>query len=162
MIVWDPEKPLGGNSEKSIIKAKVILWKGYCLVHTRFTENEIKDMRRKYPEAKIVVHPECTQEVVALSDAVGSTSFIVSYVKKAKPGATIIIGTEINLIERLNDEYQDKTIIPLKNSLCPNMFKINLENLLYTLENIGKVNIIDVEDRIKKDAKLALDRMLTL
>ncbi len=161
-IVWDPEKPLGGNSEKNIIEAKVILWKGYCLVHTRFTADEIKDMRGKYPEAKIVVHPECTQEVVALSDAVGSTSFIVNYVKNAEPGSIIIIGTEINLVERLGLEHEDKTIIPLKKSLCPNMFKINLENLLHTLENIGKVNIVNVENRIKKDAGLALGRMLTL
>jgi quinolinate synthase len=162
MIIWDPEKPLGGNSEAGILKAKVILWKGYCLVHTRFMTDEIIGMRDKYPEAKIVVHPECTEEVVALSDAVGSTSFIVNYVENAEPGATIIIGTEINLVERLSDEYQDKTIIPLKKSLCPNMFKINLENLLYTIENIGEVNIINVESKIKKDAKLALDRMLTL
>jgi quinolinate synthase len=162
MIVWDPSKPFGGNSKENIKKAKVILWKGYCLVHTRFTPDQIKNMRKKHPDAKIVVHPECTQEVVALSDAVGSTSFIVNYVEKAKKRSTIIIGTEINLVERLGIEHDDKTIIPLKKSLCPNMFKINLENLLYTLENIGKVNIIDVETRIKKDAKLALDRMLTL
>jgi len=162
IIVWDPEKPYGGNTKESIINAKVILWKGYCLVHTRFTLDEIIDMKKKHPEAKIVVHPECTQEVVALSDAVGSTSFIVNYVKEAKPDTTIIIGTEINLVERLANEYGNKTIIPLKKSLCPNMFKITLENLLFTLENIGKVNIIDVENRIKKDAKLALDRMLKL
>ncbi|MCK5098859.1 MAG: quinolinate synthase NadA, partial [Desulfobacteraceae bacterium] len=162
MIVWDPEKPFGGNTEESIKKAKVILWKGYCLVHTRFKVHDMKEMRSKYPEAKIVVHPECTEDVVALSDAVGSTSFIVNYVENAEPGATIIIGTEINLIERLDGEYDDKTIIPLKKSLCPNMFKINLENLLHTLDNIGKINIISVENTIKKDAKIALDRMLTL
>ncbi|MCP3901110.1 MAG: quinolinate synthase NadA, partial [Desulfobacteraceae bacterium] len=101
-------------------------------------------------------------EVVALSDAVGSTSFIVDYVEKAEKGSTIIIGTEINLVERLGIEHSDKTILPLKKSLCPNMFKINLENLLYTLENIGEVSIIDVEASVKEDAKLALDRMLTL
>ena len=162
MIVWDPEKPLGGNSKESIKKARVILWKGYCLVHTRFTKEQIKQMRKSHPDAKVVVHPECTEDVVALSDAVGSTSFIVNYVENAEPGATIIIGTEINLVKRLGIEHADKTIIPLKKSLCPNMFKIDLENLLYTLKNIGKVNIIDVESRIKKDAKLALDRMLTL
>ena len=162
MIVWDPAKPFGGNSKKSIEKAKVILWKGYCLVHTRFTTGQIKDMRKNHPEAKVVVHPECTQEVVSLSDAVGSTSFIVNYVENAEKGSTIIIGTEINLVERLGLEHTDKTIIPLKRSLCPNMFKISLENLLYTLENIGQVNIVDVEASIKKDAKLALDRMLTL
>ncbi|MDX2441051.1 MAG: quinolinate synthase NadA [Desulfobacterales bacterium] len=146
----------------AVITQPCNLWKGYCLVHTRFTPDEIIDMKRKHPKAKVVVHPECTQEVVALSDAVGSTSFIVNYVKKAKPDTTIIIGTEINLVERLANEYGNKTIIPLKKSLCPNMFRINLENLLFTLKNIGKVNIVDVENRIKKDAKLALDRMLKL
>ena len=162
MIIWDPAKPFGGNSKKNIIKAKVVLWKGYCLVHTRFTTDQILEMKKKYPETKIVVHPECTEKVVALSDAVGSTSFIVDYVKTAPSGSTIIIGTEINLVERLGLEYKDKTIIPLKKSLCPNMFKINLENLLYTLENIGKANVIEIEYNIKDDAKLALDRMLTL
>ena len=162
MIVWDHAKPLGGNSQESIKKAKVILWKGYCLVHTRFTTEQIMQMKEKYPDAKIVVHPECTEDVVAMSDAVGSTSFIVNYVENAKKGSAIIIGTEINLVEKLGLEHKDKTIIPLKNSLCPNMFKINLENLLYTLINIGIVNIVDIENSIKKDAKLALDRMLTL
>ena len=162
MIVWDPDKPFGGNTEERIKDARVILWKGYCLVHSRFTTEDIKAMRKKYPTAKIVVHPECTEDVVALSDAVGSTGFIVNYVKNAKKGSIIIIGTEINLVERLDFEYQDKTIIPPKRSLCPNMYKINIENLLYTLENIGKVNVVEVEPRIKRDAQLALDRMLTL
>lgn len=162
MIVWDPDKPLGGNLVEDIKNAQLILWKGYCLVHTRFKAFEVENMRKKYPDAQIVVHPECTEDVVALSDAVGSTSFIVNYVKKALKGSTIIIGTEINLVERLKDEHIDKTIIPLKRSLCPNMFKISPENLLYTLENIGKTNVIEVEDNIKKNAKLALDRMLTL
>ena len=162
MIVWDPDKPLGGNTKESIIKAKVILWKGYCLVHTRFTTSQMKQMKKSYPDAKIVVHPECTQDVVAMSDAVGSTSFIVDYVKNAPPGSVIIIGTEINLVERLGLEHKDKTIIPLKNSLCPNMFKINLENLLHTLENTGTVNVINIANSIKNDAKLALDRMLAL
>ncbi len=162
MIVWDPEKPLGGNSEKDIKNAKVFLWKGYCLVHTRFTTDEMDKMRKKYPDAKIVVHPECTQEVVNASDAVGSTSFIVKYVADAKKGSTIIIGTEINLIKRLVLEYPDKNILPLKESLCPNMYKINLENLLDCLENIGKTNIITVDDTIKKDAFIALENMLSL
>lgn len=162
MIVWDPEKPLGGNSEQSIKKARLVLWKGHCLVHTRFTTDHVQKMRSKFPWAKIVVHPECTEDVVASSDAVGSTSFIVDYVKNAAPGTTIIIGTEINLVERLGHEYDDKTIIPLKQSLCPNMFKISPENLLDTLENIGQKNIVEVETSIKNDAKLALDRMLTL
>ncbi len=162
MIVWDPEKPLGGNTEQEIKKAKVILWKGYCLVHTRFTTDDIKAMRKNFPNAKIVVHPECTQEVVKESDAVGSTSFIVKYVADSPTGTTIIIGTEINLIKRLVLEYPDKKIIPLKNSLCPNMYKINLKNLLTCLENIGKTNIVEVDEAIKKDAFIALENMLNL
>ncbi|MBU8848475.1 MAG: quinolinate synthase NadA, partial [Desulfobacterales bacterium] len=142
MIVWDPEKPLGGNSEQDIKKAKVFLWKGYCLVHTRFTTDDMEAIRKSFPAAKIVVHPECTQEVVKASDAVGSTSFIVTYVADAPTGSTIIIGTEINLIKRLAMEYPDKKILPLKDSLCPNMYKINLKNLLSCLENIGKTNIV--------------------
>jgi len=162
MIVWDPEKPLGGNSEQEIKKAKVFLWKGYCLVHTRFTTDDMESMRKKFSNAKIVVHPECTQEVVKASDAVGSTSFIVNYVAQAQPGSTIIIGTEINLIKRLAMEYPDKNIVPLKDSLCPNMYKINLKNLLNCLENIGKTNIVTVDETIKKDAFIALENMLNL
>ena len=108
MIVWDPKQPLGGNAPEDIQRARLILWDGYCLVHTRFTVDHIRAMREKYPEARIVVHPECTQEVVALADACGSTGFIVKYVKEAPSGTMIIIGTEINLIHRLALEYPDK------------------------------------------------------
>ena len=162
MIVWDPEKPLGGNTEQDIKKAKVFLWKGYCLVHTRFTIDDMETIRKNFPDAKIVVHPECTQEVVKASDAVGSTSFIVTYVADAPAGSTIIIGTEINLIKRLAMEYPDKQILPLKESLCPNMYKINLKNLLACLENIGKTNIVTIDEPIKKDAVIALENMLNL
>jgi len=162
MIVWDPEKPLGGNTEEDIKNATVLLWKGYCLVHTRFTTDDMKAMRNKFSEARIVVHPECTQEVVKASDAVGSTSFIVNYVAAAPTGSTIIIGTEINLIKRLAMETPDKKIFPLKDSLCPNMYKINLNNLLNCLENLGKTNIVTVDKIIKKDALIALENMLKL
>ncbi len=162
MIVWDPDKPLGGNTKEQIKHAKVYLWKGYCLVHTRFTVKEIEDTRKTHPDVKIVVHPECTQEVVNIADAVGSTAFIVKYVKEAPKGTTIAIGTEINLIKRLAIEYPDKSIFPIKDSFCPNMFKINLENLLDTLENIGKINIVTVDEEVKKDAEIALENMLAL
>ena len=162
MLVWDPEKPLGGNSEADIKRAKVLLWKGYCLVHTRFTVPEIQEARKIHVNAHIVVHPECTQEVVNAADAVGSTSFIVNYVKNAPISSTIVLGTEINLIKRLAIEYPDKKVIPLKDSFCPNMFKINLDNLLDILENIGKTNIVTVDEDIKKDAVIALENMLAL
>jgi quinolinate synthase len=120
------------------------------------------NMRERFPDAKIVVHPECTQEVVDLADAVGSTSFIVKYVENAPPGTTIIVGTEVNLINRLALENENKTVLDLHYSLCPNMFKINLQNLLWTLENAGKVNVITVPETIKAEARMALDRMLAL
>ena len=127
-----------------------------------FTVEQIRQIRQKYPKAEIVVHPECTQEVVALADAAGSTSYIVRYVENARTGAIIIIGTEINLVDRLAEEFPDKTVLPLHRSLCPNMFRINPENLLFTLENIGKHNVVIVPDDQKARAKLALERMLAL
>ncbi|MFA5905041.1 MAG: quinolinate synthase NadA [Desulfobacula sp.] len=162
MLVYDPEKPLGGHSEEVIRNARVFLFKGYCLVHTRFTVDDIIAMRKNHPGANIVVHPECTAEVVKASDAVGSTSFIVKYAADAPKGSTVIIGTEINLIKRLALEYSDKKILALKDSFCPNMFKINLKNLLSCLENIGKTNIVEVDETIKKEALIALENMLSL
>lgn len=162
MIIWDPEKPLGGNTPRSIKNARLILWDGYCLVHTRFKVEHVLNMKKKFPDASIVVHPECTQEVVAKADTVGSTSYIVKYVKNAPPNSTIIVGTEINLVNRLALEYPDKNVLELSYSLCPNMFKINLPNLLRTLENIGQINVVSVPEAIKADARIALDRMLAL
>jgi len=162
MIVWDPQKPFGGNSSEEIKRARIILWDGYCLVHTHFTTKHVREMRKQFPEAKIVVHPECHEEVVALSDAVGSTGYIVKYVQEAAPGSTIIVGTEINLVKRLARENPDKKVIELHDSLCTNMFKIDLKKLLWTLENIGTVNVVTVSDTIKEDGRKALKRMLDL
>lgn len=161
-IVWDPHKPLGGNTAESIRKAKIILWDGYCLVHTRFQIDHIRQMRNRFPEAAIIVHPECTQEVVAEADRVGSTGFIVKYVNQAPAGSTTIIGTETHLIQRLALEHPDKKVLELHRSLCPNMFKINLTNLRHTLENLGEVNRVTVPESVKADARKALDRMLAL
>ena len=162
VIVWNPEKPLGGNTPEEIKQASVILWIGYCLVHTRFKVDHIHEKRKEFPDARIVVHPECTREVVDLADAVGSTSFIVKYTESAPSGSTIIVGTEINLINRLAQENPDKTILELHYSLCPNMFKIDLGKLLRTLENLGQYNTVTVPETIKAEARLALDRMLAL
>jgi quinolinate synthase len=162
MIVWAPGKPLGGNDPEALGRARMILWDGYCLVHTRFTVEQIGKMRSEFPEAKIVVHPECRREVVALSDACGSTSYIVKYVKEAPAGSTIVIGTEINLIHRLAEQYPDKKVLDLHSSLCPNMFKINLRNLLAVIENLGEMNVVRVPEEVRAGARLALDRMLGL
>jgi len=162
MILWSPDEPLGGNTPEQIERARVILWDGYCLVHTRFQVQHIREMRERFPDAQIVVHPECTEEVVNISDATGSTSFIVKYVQEATKGATVIIGTEINLIQRLALEHPDKRILDLHNSLCPNMYKINPENLLWTLENLGEANVVTVPEEIRANSRIALDRMLSL
>ena len=161
VIIWDPEKPLGGNSPQAVKRAGVILWKGYCLVHTRFTVAQMESMREKNPGSKIVVHPECTQAVVNIADAVGSTSYIVNFVEKAAPGSRIIIGTEINLVKRLATEHTDKTVLPLYDSLCPNMYKISPEKLLETLEKPEK-NLVSVPGDVQARAVLALERMLSL
>lgn len=162
MVVWNPDLPLGGHSPESLRRARLILWDGYCHVHTRFQVEQVLKMKESFPAAKVVVHPECTAEVVALADACGSTGFIVDYVKKAPPRATIIVGTEINLVHRLALENPDKEVLDLHYSLCPNMFKINLNNLLWTLENLGQVNVVTVPESVKAEARLALDRMLAL
>ncbi len=161
VVIWDPALPLGGNSPQAIERASVILWKGYCLVHTRFTIPQMESMRKKNPGAQIVVHPECTQEVVNLADAVGSTSFIVKFVEDAAPDSRIIIGTEINLVKRLADEHPDKTILPLHESFCPNMFKISPEKLLATIAQPGR-NLVTVPADVRNGAVLALERMLAL
>jgi quinolinate synthase len=162
VIVWNLEEEMGGNTSKQIKEADVILWKGYCHVHTFFKPEHVLAIREKYPEAVIIVHPECVEEVVDMADADGSTGFIVKFVQEAKPGSTIVIGTEINLVSRLAMENPDKKIFELARSLCPNMYKINLRNLLWTLDNIGKINIVTVPEQIKTEAKVALERMLEI
>jgi quinolinate synthase len=162
VIVWEREKPFGGNTPDKIKKARLILWNGFCSIHTHFTTEHIEKKRKSFPDAKIIVHPECPQEVVNSADGTGSTTFIVNYVKDAPKNSTIIIGTEINLITRLADEYPDKKIMTLDDSLCTEMYKITPEKLLSTLENIGTQNVVTVEESIKKGAKLALNRMLKL
>jgi len=162
MIVWNPDESLGGNRPEDIRRARLILWDGYCHVHTRFQPKHVLKMQEAFPDAKVVVHPECTQEVVALADACGSTGFIANYVSQSPPGSTIIVGTEINLVSRLAMEFPDREVLDLHYSLCPNMFKIDLAKLLWTLENLGSVNVVTIPEDIKTEARLALDRMLSL
>ncbi|MBL7205784.1 MAG: quinolinate synthase NadA [Desulfobacteraceae bacterium] len=135
-------------------------WRGFG--HARFEVDHVLEMKKRIPEAKIVVHPECTQEVITLADAVGSTSYIVKYVENAPSNTTVLVGTEVNLVNRLALENPDKKVLDLHYSLCPNMFKINPKNLLQTLEKIGQVNVVKVPETTKIDARTALNRMLDL
>ncbi len=162
IIVWNPRMELGGNTPEAIKKAEVILWKGFCHVHTRFKAKDVIEARKRYPDARIVVHPECTEDVVALADANGSTEFIVNYTKEQPPNSKVLIGTEVNLVSRLAKENQDKTVLELKRSLCPNMFRISLNHVLWTLDNLGAVNVIAVPEEIKEDARIALEQMLKI
>jgi len=163
MVIWDFSREEGGLTEEQIAKARVILWKGHCHVHTNFKAEHITQVREKYPDVKIVAHPECPHEVVKDADAVGSTSFIVKFVDSQPPGSNIAVGTEINLINRLAHDYPDKNIFELSGQTCPvcaNMYRTTVNDLAYCLENFEDIKPIRVRDNIKADARLALQRML--
>ena len=167
MIVWDPHKPMGGNSEADIRRAKFILWKGHCSVHQRFTVEQVDKARSEHPGVKILVHPECPIEVVEKSDLNGSTEFIINTVRNAEPGSKWAIGTEINLVNRLAKENPDKLVFCLDSVICPcaTMYRVHPSFLLFALDKIVEgdpINIIQVPQKTKDFAKIALDRMLTL
>jgi quinolinate synthase len=160
IVVWQPHLPLGGLEAAQIQKARVILWNGHCHVHTRFTVDAVRRARETYSAARIVVHPECSQEVVAVSDEATSTSGIIRVVEQAGAGATIVVGTEINLVQRLARQFPDRTVVPLESSLCPNMYKVGLADLLYVLDHPGEAHVVSVAPEIAGPARLALERML--
>ncbi|MBR56464.1 MAG: quinolinate synthase [Myxococcales bacterium] len=162
MLLYDPNQVNGGHSPEALRKAKVYLWKGYCHVHTWYTPEHIEQARQTYPGCRVVVHPECCSNVVEAADAVGSTAFIVKYVESSSPGDTIVIGTEVNLTNRLAYEYPDRTVVPLSRSLCPNMFRISIEKLRDTLRAMPTMNEIIVPDETIHGARLAMERMLAL
>jgi len=163
MVVWDFSLDNGGLTNAQLDMAKIILWKGHCHVHTNFTAKHIEETRQQFPDVKIVVHPECSHEVVKGADASGSTSFIVSFVDKQPSGSTIAIGTEINLINRLGKIYPDKNIFELSGATCPvcaNMYRTTINDLAYCLENFRDIKPIQVPEKIKVNARIALERML--
>lgn len=167
VLVWDPAKPYGGNDKAAIEKGRVFLWKGYCNVHQKFTVDDIEKRRTESPNAFIIVHPECREEVVDIADASGSTVAIVKAVENASKGDKIFIGTELSLVNRLAMEYPDVHIEQLSTKeqpVCVNMFRTSINDLAYVLAMLGKeeVNRIRVEEPVKSNAKLALERMLEI
>lgn len=158
-ILWDAHHPEKSN-EMALSKATLILWNGFCHVHTFFIPEHIKNIRKRFPGAVIIAHPECREEVMELVDFSGSTAFIENYVRKAPSGAVIAIATEINMVDRLAREFPDKTIVEVARSLCPNMFKNNLFNLKQTLDNLGQKNVVTVPAEIKEYASRALRTMI--
>ena len=167
MIVWDPYEELGGNSTEAIAKARVILWKGYCSVHQRFTAEQVARVRRQHPGIRVIVHPECRFEVAQAADEIGSTEGIIRAIKAAKPGTKWAVGTEIHMVNRLSKELTDRQVMSLDSSVCvcTTMFRITPVHLLWALENLGAgkiVNQISVDERTRHFARAALDRMLSL
>ncbi|RMH37392.1 MAG: quinolinate synthase NadA [Nitrospirae bacterium] len=167
MIVWDPFLPNGGNSEKAIRRARLILWKGHCSVHQMFQPEHVAYFRKRYPEIQIIVHPECHEDVVKLADLVGSTEFIIRTVSQAPPGTIWGVGTELNLVNRLKREQHDKQVFFLSPMVCrcATMYRIDAAHLCWTMENLVHghiVNQIRVPDDEKTMAKLALERMMAL
>jgi quinolinate synthase len=166
-VVYDPHKPGGGLTHDQLLAAKVLLWKGHCSVHGRFTEESVREVRERVPGVNVLVHPECRHEVVTSADLVGSTEFILATLAAAPSGSAWAIGTELNLVSRLAKIHPDKTVVFLDRTVCfcSTMNRIDLPHLVRTLENLVEgrvVNRIEVDDAVARDARLALDRMLAL
>ena len=166
MPVWNPYKPAGGAEDPSVYAdAKMILWKGFCSGHQRFTVDQIERARKAYPGVKVIVHPECSMDVVNAADGTGSTAYIVKEIANAPAGSAVAVGTEINLVNRLAAQYPDKTVFCLDPVVCPcsTMYRIHPAYLAWALENIEQGNIVNritVDEDTARDAKIALQRML--
>ena len=166
-VLWNPWKPNGGLTDDQIKKAKVILWRGHCSVHGRFSVENINQVRAKIAGVKVLVHPECQHDVVSNADVVGSTEMIIKTVKESAAGSKWAVGTELNLVQRLAHENPDKQVVFLDKTVCycSTMNRIDLPHLVWVMESLvnGRLeNQIVVEEKIAKWAKVALERMLAL
>ena len=167
MRVWDPRRELGGLTDTDCKDATFLLWKGHCSVHQRFRPEHVHDFRAANPDGIVIVHPECAHEVCELADQVGSTDFIIRAVEAAPSGSVIGVGTEIHLVNRLDHETPDKTVVSLDPIVCPcsTMSRIDPVHLAWVLDGLveGKVrNRITVDDQTAHWARVALDRMLQI
>jgi quinolinate synthase len=166
-VVYNPWKPNGGLTDDQIKAAKVILWRGHCSVHGRFTMQNIVEVRQKLPGVKVLVHPECQHDVVFNADVIGSTEMIIKTVTQSPAGSKWAIGTELNLVQRLANENPDKQVVFLDKTVCycSTMNRIDLPHLVWAMESLvnGRlVNQIKVKDEVAKYAKVALEQMLAL
>jgi quinolinate synthase len=166
-VIWNPWKVNGGLSDAELTSAKVILWRGHCSVHGRFSVENIEQVRQKIADVKVIVHPECQYEVVSKADVVGSTEMIIKTVTQSPAGSSWAVGTELNLVKRLAANNLDKTVVFLDKDVCycSTMNRIDLPHLLWAMESLVKgrvVNQIKVEPKTANFARIALDRMLGL
>jgi quinolinate synthase len=168
MRVWNPHDPtLGGNSREQLQKSRVILWQGHCSVHAMFKPEHVDAMRAALPGVKVLVHPECSMEVVDKADLAGSTSYILRQVDEAAPGTTWAIGTELHLVKRLEQRHPEQTIRFLSPvvCMCATMYRIDLAHLCWSLEHLERgrpVNVIRVDDETARWSVVALERMLAV
>ena len=167
MVVWNPFKRLGGNTPEQLRKAKMVLWQGHCSVHTRFTPAQVKSARERYPDINVLVHPECPMETLQVADMNGSTEFIRKTINEAPAGSQWAVGTEISLVNRLALQNPDKTVFCLDPVSCPcsTMYRIHPAYLLWVLEGLAEGvvnNRITVPEDVRRDANIALERMLAL
>jgi quinolinate synthase len=166
-VLWNPWKPMGGLTAEELRAAKVILWRGHCSVHGRFTVDAVNEVRKRVPGVKVLVHPECQHEVVSIADVVGSTEAIIRTVEESPAGSKWAIGTELNLVSRLAKAHPDKEIVFLDKTVCycSTMNRIDLPHLVWAMESLvagHEVNQIKVAPDIARFSKLALEQMLAL
>lgn len=166
-VVWDPHRPNGGLTAEQLAGARMILWRGHCSVHGRFTVDAVETARREIPDVKVIVHPECRYEVVELADEVGSTEKIIQTIKAAPDGTSWVVGTELNLVKRLAQQFPNQHVAFLEKNVCycSTMNRIDLPHLVWALESLVEgrvVNPIRVDPQVAADARVALDRMLAL
>ncbi len=168
MAMWDPDQPFGGLTPDALARARLLLWKGHCSVHTRMNVAQIEQFRKTYPTGKVIVHPECTLDVVQAADDSGSTEYIIRTVKNSPAGSIWAVGTEVHLVNRLAREVAPaRTVVTLDllGCLCSTMFRVSPNHLLWVLEGLldGEVhNRIIVPEPAKTQARVALDRMLAV
>jgi len=158
--LWDP---FDGTDARTLAPCRVVVWRGHCHVHTAFTPDDVDRARAEHPGAIVVVHPECTQEVVAKADKSGSTTGIIAAVEQAPAGSTIVIGTEWHLVNRLRQDHPDRRVLPLREMKCPNMGMTTVQDLLYVLSNLLQgeaLNVVQVDEETAAGARQALQRML--
>lgn len=161
--LYDPAQPDGGCTDADLAGARLVVWKGFCHVHTNFTPQQIRAVREKLPDARIIVHPEAPQAVVRAADAHGSTAQIIRYVEQAPDGATIVIGTERQLVLRLAEEHKGRVrILALLSSSCPNMARTTAAAVLDTLSRWPASTRVSVPDAVAAEARICLERMLAL
>jgi quinolinate synthase len=166
-VGWNPHRPGGGLDPDALRDATMILWRGHCSVHGRFTEDNVAEVRRRIPGVNVLVHPECAHEVVTAADQIGSTEKIIATIEQAPAGSAWAVGTELNLVQRLAEAHQDKTVVFLDKTVCycSTMNRIDLPHLAWALESLASGNMINqitVDQQTAAQARAALDQMLAL